>query len=599
MIEVERISVNVRIPSDEVRIIAMQPFIMLDPEAREPFKWAGDLARMQLKAVHRTLDIAQADSADQHTNFTLFPEYSIPGVAGATAINNRITADEWPNESIIIAGVDGLTKNDFIKLRDEIAAQACESNEPESVPDNQWVNCCVIWIKDRDGIVQKWLQPKVRPAWPEMNVSCNDMYQGSKLYVFECQYEPSGYPCRFITMICYDWVASIAGQTVCNEFLLKFEKLMAPNPVQLDWVFVIQHNPAPNHQSFLNGTCQFLTDTNAHPFVERDKAVIVHSNTAVSKSPAHIGEGGFSACVFSPNVQFDCKSCRPSVCMQPKSLRKSDILERCKDIVFREMGECIHSFSVRVPRFITPDATDRTYPLPQACVHAVCESNDPRLSGGQIPASVKWISDSLDNMERLSAITLAGCNLKVTAEVIEPEIVSKIRVLNGHTACNFVNWAACSFSNGNISRNEFQYVNSDIWGEKEFGALKHILHSLTSIGLAYNLDFESALLHGAVIIDEGYVQVVAIHGETHQDCRLHYDKHISSQGPDPVLVIALDSHNLVPTPEEYLKLDETMGKNGMAFIDYQTLINNCRNAADSNTLKEYLDGIIPKYSRII
>ena len=99
----------------------------------------------------------------------------------------------------------------------------------------------------------------------------------------------------------------------------------------------------------------------------------MHVNTAVSKLPSRTGDGGFSACVFSPSAPLDCDGCRPTVCMQPKSLRGSQNLGRCKDVVFREMGECIHVFRVRVPRFITPDATDRTYPLVNAQVHSVAD----------------------------------------------------------------------------------------------------------------------------------------------------------------------------------------------------------------------------------
>ena len=599
MIDVELITINVRMPSDEVRIVAMQPFINFHSTTEEPFRWSNDATNLQLAAIHRTLDIALNSFGGRSVNFTLFPEYAVPGIDGATIINSRISTDEWPNESIIIAGVHGISKDEYRELCDLLSAQVSQSNVPNSVPDDKWVNCCIIWVKDREGIVQKWVQPKVRPAWPEMTVPCNDMFCGTNVYVFECQYGPSGYPCRFVTLICFDWVASIAGTTVCHELLAKLTELRAPNPTPLDWVFVVQHNPGPNHQAFLNCTYQFLTDTNTYPFIERDKAIVVHSNTAVSPSPARTGLGGFSACVFSPSAQLDCNSCRPTVCMQPRLLRKNNTLERCKDIVFREMGECIHAFTVRVPRFVTPDATDRTYPLPLAHVHAVCYSTDPRLSGCQIPAAVKWINDSLDTIERVSAFELVGCPLKVKAEIIEPTIIDAMRLCEGHIASKSVNWAACSFSHKNESRNENHRLNSDFWESEETDAIKHVLHSLTTLGLAYSLEFKSAALHGAIQDDEGFVQVVAIRGDTHEDCRLHYDKFIPKLSTDPVLVIARDRDNLKPTTEEYLKIYETQKEGGLAFLDYQTLISNCRSATDSNTLKEQLHDILPRHNRII
>lgn len=599
MIDVEQITVNVRMPSDEVRIVAMQPFIKLHSTTEEPFRWSDGAARVQLAAIHRTLDIAMDGFGGRSANFTLFPEYAIPGIAGAAAINDRISANEWPDESIIMGGVHGISKDEYRELCDVLTAHVSQPNAPNSLPDNQWVNCCVIWVKDREGVVQKWVQLKVRPAWPEMRVTCNDMFCGSNVYVFECKYEPSGYPCRFVTMICFDWVASVAGSTVCHELLAKLTELRTPNPTPLDWVFVLQHNPGPNHRSFLNSTYQFLTDANTHPFIERDKAIAVHANTAVSPHPARTGLGGFSACVFSPSAQLDCNSCRPTICMQTSSLRESNILERCKDVVFREMGECIHAFTVRVPRFVTPDATDRTFPLPLAHVHAVGYSNDPRLPGGPVPAAVKWVSDSLDGVNRVSATALADCPLKVQAEAIEPAIINAMRISDGHIASDYVNWAACSFSHRNESRDKSRRLNADLWGAPETEALEHVLHSLTSLGLAYGLAAGNAVLHGAMQNDEGFIQVVAIRGDTHQDCRLHYDEHIPHQGTDPVVVIARDRDNLRPTREEYLRIYETAGESGLAFLDYQTLASRCRNSPDNDTLKRHLDDFLPKRRRII
>lgn len=409
----------------------MQPFIRFHSTTEEPFRWSEDSVDGQLTAIRRTLDIAQGSVGGCSANFTLFPEYAIPGIEGASAINDRISAAAWPNESIIIAGVHGISKDEYRDLCDVLAAHVSQSNAPNSILDNQWVNCCVIWVKDHEGVVQTWMQPKVRPAWSEMNVTCNDMFCGTNIFVFEGRYEPTSYPCRFVTLICYDWVASVAGTTVCQELLTKLNQLWVQSQPDLDWVFVVQCNPKPNHPSFLNSTHQFLTDR-TYAFVQRDNAIVIHANTAASPHPTRTGKGGFSACVFSPSAQLDCSDCRPTVCMQPRLLRESDILQRCRDVVFREMGECIHAFTIRVPRFVTPGVTDRTCPLPLAYVYATCDSIDPRLSGRPVPAAVKWVCDSLDGVERLSASSLEGCPLKVKAAAIEPAIINAMRSANGH-----------------------------------------------------------------------------------------------------------------------------------------------------------------------
>jgi hypothetical protein len=599
VINVEQIKVNIHIPRDEVRIVAMQPYIRFDKAVKEPFKWADHMVELQLTGIQRSLNIAQHSFDGRGANFTVFPEYSIPGIAGVEIINRQISANTWPNESVIIAGIHGLSQPEYYDLCNMLHARVSQPNMPNSVPPDQWVNCCVIWIKDESGAILKYVQPKVRPAWPELNVTYYDMFNGTTIYVFEAQYHPSGYPCRFIIFICFDWVASVSGTTICDEVLDSLNKSWNGEPKPLHWVFVIQHNPDPNHPSFLNSTYKFLSDTNSYPFVERDQAIILHANTAVSPIPSKKGQRGYTACVFSPNAQLSCEGCRPTICMQPNRLRGNDILRRCKDIVFREMGECIHVFTLRVPRFVTPDVIDRTLPIPLAHVYAVHDSNDVRLCGSSIPAAVKWINDSLDTVTYISKTALNETIFKESAAGIESKIISDIRKSEGYRASNYVNWATSSFSNGKMYRDENQLKDVDLWGEYEEKALQHILHSLTSLGLVYKLEIIDAILHCALYDDEGFIQVIAILGDTYEDCRIHYDRFIPKSKIDPVLVVARDRDNLTATPKEFLRIDEGNSEHSLKFVDFQTLISICRGSEDSISLKGVLDGFISKNRRII
>lgn len=542
--------------------------------------------------------MAQSGFGGSFANFTLFPEYSIPGIAGAAVIEERVASGGWPNGSVIIAGVDGLTKAEYEDLTTQLNINVSPTNAPNSVPEGQWVNCCLVWVKDQDGHVRRWAQPKIRPAWTEMNVSYHDMFHGSTVYVFECQYTPSGYPCRFVTFVCFDWVASVANTTVCDKLLEQLNARWNGSPSPLHWVFVIQRNEKPNHSSFLSYTQKFLTEVGRYPFVERREAVVLHVNTAATPYPSRNGPGGFSACVFSPIAQFNCTGCRPTVCMQPLTLRGSDILHRarCKDVVFREMGECIHLFKVRVPRFVTPDATDKTYPLTNAQVYSTSEVTDPRLCGGSVPAVVKWLNDSLDCVTSLATTALAGCPLQTQAEAVQPIIISEIRALDGRTAANRVNWATCGKEE---SRNADRQQNADLWDQLETDALEHVIHSLTSLGLASVLDVRNSSLHGTIESDTGFIQVVAIRGETHGDCRRHYDSAIPKLTNDPVLVISQDRKNFKPTTQEYSKFYEPDSTHGLRFLDYQTLVSCCRDAENKDALKRCLDGFLPRDRRII
>lgn len=597
---VEQVTVNIHIPYNEVRVVAMQPFIQLHSTTEEPFRWADHLIATQLNAITRTLDLAQDGFGGRTANFVLFPEYSVPGLDGASLIDNRITNDNWGNESIIIAGIDGLNKDEYSHLCQELTVNVSPENSPSSVPDGQWVNCCITWIKDHVGRVQKWVQPKIQPSWPEMRVTCHDMFCGSNVYVFKGQYT-NDYPCNFFSLICYDWVAAHSGTSVCEEVIKQLNEKWKTNalPEQIHWVFVIQHNPEPNHPLFLNSTYRFLTDPVTYPFVDRTRAVVLHANTAVSLRPARSGPCGFTACIFSPSAQLDCTACRPTVCTHTNRLRGNNNLLRCKDVIFREMGECIHLFKIRVPNFIIPDATDRTFPLLDAEVHGTSEVNDPRLSGRPVPAALKWINDSLDCINPIAIYDLANCPLNTVAESVQLNVISDMRILDGHSAVGYIKWATSSFSRDSDIRSKERQLNADLWDQLEMDALEHVIYSMISLGLTYELDIAGSSMHGTLNSETDFVQIVAIRGESHTDCRRHYDNNIPKHGMDPVLVITRDRNNFKPTVQEYSKIYDVTNENGLRFVDYQSLVTCCREAEDTATLRRCLDEFIPRDRRII
>lgn len=598
MIDVKLVPIDINVPSNFVRMVTMQPFIQID-SSQEPYRWEPAAQKSQMDAIARTLEVASDQSQGPPAKFTIFPEYSLPGSDAVNLVEAKLFSEEWPNETVVIAGVDGLSKSDYADLCQNLDVTIAPQNTPDRVQNNQWVNCCFIWVKDRHGNLQRWIQPKIRPAWPELKLRYSDMFQGSAVYVFECQYTPTRYPCRFLSLLCYDWVGRISDNTVSDEVLQQLNTQWFGNPKPLHWAFVIQYNPKPNHPSFLISTYNFLTDRTQYQFVERDYAAVIHVNTAVSNKPARLGHYAFSACIFSPDANFDCDCCRPTVCMQPASLRGESILSHCKDIVFREMGECIHSFEIRVPRFVKPDATDRSYPMVNAYVHGTGALDDPRLPGTFVPASVKWINDILDIIEKVSETDLNGCPLQVQAEKVEPDIITALRYTEPNIIESKMKLAVTDFSKGDKTRTENILKNPDAWEGNEAEGLVHIMHSLTALGLSYIIDATNSVLHASLDTNNGFIQVVAIKGETHQDCRQHFDSAISVSSPDPIIIITRDHSNLRPTRREVSKIFDTGLEAGLKILDYNSLISMCRDSNDTQELRGTLDGYLPKDRRII
>ena len=127
----------------------------------------------------------------------------------------------------------------------------------------------------------------------------------------------------------------------------------------------------------------------------------------------------------------------------------------------------------------------------------------------------------------------------------------------------------------------------------------HIIHSLTALGLGYIIDPTNSVLHASLDTNNGFVQVVAIRGESHQDCRQHFDSTICVSSPDPIIIITRDHSNLRPTQREFSKIFDTGLETGLKILDYNSLISMCRESDDTEELRGKLDGYFPDDRRII
>lgn len=160
-VEVDLGALGVRLPRGEVAMVVAQPHVVFVPQ--EPFTWAPAERQRALECIDDTLVVSRTcpHGADK-THFTVFPKCTLPGLVGVERITAAMQAVEWPTETIVIGGLDGLTKAQFTELvqRPNTTYDAV-GNCLDRVQAHQWVNCVVIWAKLPTGEVRSWVQPKL------------------------------------------------------------------------------------------------------------------------------------------------------------------------------------------------------------------------------------------------------------------------------------------------------------------------------------------------------------------------------------------------------------------------------------------------------
>lgn len=529
--DVDLTAVHVRLPTHLVGMVVMQPFLDL---TGEPFRCLPDRKPAQLAAIERTLAIARtADHGAERTHFTLIPEYCIPGLEGIARIEAHLRDQSWPTGTIVIGGTDALSREDY--------ATVCEGpdtsvdgarNGPDRVQDGEWINCCVTWVKTGTGQLRRWLQPKLAPAWPEQNITHTRMFRGGSVFLFRCAFE-NGTPCRFFSLLCFDWVGVVGGQTIPQRVLARIHA--QGQEVSLSWVFVPQHNERPSHAAFLTGVAQFFEEANS-PLVFRHRCSVLFLNTAGRKTPGHATTNGCTGLVLSPLSPFDLEGCHPTYSGKPRLLRGSDALGRCKDTLFREKGACIHSFSQNL--LVDLGAGGRTLPLHRAHVHSIAPGvEDPRAPGTYVSACVKWVNDSLDDLPCLSQ-QVHGAALASAIAASHQANVALLRVVESsrlETAIDCATWRA---------RDVQRAPAADDWGGDQTTALAHLTHTLDILRLGgTTLDFARPAVQAAATLRHRDMEVLAVSGPSHEDCFEHVEKRFVLPARRQVLIVTRDPQN--------------------------------------------------------
>jgi len=546
MIKVKEIQLDITLPDDGIGMVIMHPFVELC--YNEPYRWQNDKKDKQIERIIRTLEIAkQSDHGCEKTHFTIFPEYSIPGLKGVQKIQEILESNSWKDETIVSGGVDGLNKGEYFTLCNQDNTEVHDKNKPNNVRDDQWVNCCVTWIKETNSVVKRWIQPKLSPSWPEKNIISKSMFCGSSVYVFEGKFK-NGVCCHFLSLICFDWIGKIDSDEGIWAVLSKVNNCWKYKK-DINFVFVLQYNPEPNHHDFLENARNYFEKRSAYPFVIRDNSVIVFANTAGGPLPGKYRNYGYSCLISSPVAPYDCNGCPPTFALMTQKLRGTDSLGRCKEGLFREMGACLHSFKFRLPQFVILGPADRCLPIDEAVVHAIDDGiDDPRIPSRPVPASVKWTNDKLD-----TSIPLLDDErvhpLKDNIAKAHRDVSEKIRKQADGFLRRYIIMASCEIEKEKDKWIEIggrKICNVDNWGENEGQNLETVVYSLSIMKVCKPLKVEDSRAHATLVIQDKVIDVIIVSGKTHEECFKYAKDKYSGSGQRFVVVVTNNGRSSLP-----------------------------------------------------
>jgi hypothetical protein len=592
VIEVNLGELGVRLPRDQVGIVIAQPHVSFVGDG--PFAISPATVQQALDGIDETLNVARmCKHGSDKTHFTIFPECTLPGLRGIDLVTETITRDSWPTETIVIGGVDGLTRVQLQELlRRPNTIYDTAGNSIERIGADQWLNCCLTWVKLPTGVVQCYVQPKLAPAWIELDLNYDSMYQGRSIYLFKGVHADCAVPYRFATLLCFDWIGVSNGRRMWQWLLKGIDDVAAPigAVMPLTWLFVAQCNPAPSHASFMSQVGQFF-DSMQYPNVNRANTCLVMANVAGKPTPGRVEKYGRSAVIFTPD-RFVRPGCMPTYGNGGESQRAGSPLENFIDAVFREGGSCIHSFTVLNPDVLPRGSAGKRVALLNPTVHPFAVTSDPRVPAASVSAVVKWVNDEIDDEanslgKKYHAVPLAG-----PTGIAHKNSVDALRTLSANALSTTV-VTACPGTNA---------ANPDIWKDRESKAVAHVLDTFSILEVAqYRPTFHGQGAQATVKKADVSLEVVAVFGKSHEECDRHVmEKSLPHRGQ--LLLVSRDEDNtrwnsrlgtiFDQAADTSAERDFTDPRSAVIHIGYQQVLDAYLAAAEQSDLEGVIDAAL-------
>lgn len=218
---------------------------VIDPEE----KWA---------MVRRVLEmVAKGEDQLDRASFLVFPEASIP-LRYREAILDLLQRDRRRN-TVTVLGFEHVNLRQYRQLLaeyrpDNEEAYHLVAEDARGGESERPVNWCLVAVKDDAGQLRCLLEAKTHPFFGEEFLDQpHDLYRGRYLYLFRSTLAPF----NFIVLICLDYIYRDHQGSNILSIIQKANDIFYRERQQLDLLTVIQCNPKPDHQVFLDTAVGF------------------------------------------------------------------------------------------------------------------------------------------------------------------------------------------------------------------------------------------------------------------------------------------------------------------------------------------------------
>jgi hypothetical protein len=542
-LEIQRVELNDLTidAAQKLGLVIVQPEYNLISDGAVPFQIAETHRTAQIEIIERAFKIRAGESQDRDlpVPFVLFPEASIPldDPAGLDCLRQQM--ENIDQDVVFIGGLEGLSPQQ---------AQDLSNRFPSSGPAfdlsftaGAFVNVCVIAIKPANGILRWYFQSKIRPSQWEQS---RNMAHGRRILYFVAP------RVAFFCEICFDHIAAQGGEHLNTVLCRQLGAATQPNAASLDFIFVPQNHPVPDHPSARENTAILLNyqdrllNNNFATVVVVNRAATATTLTEYGRSGFHYREGRWRISTSD---------------LGPKGYSLRD-LDGVTSAIFRRRAEAIHVATLVPPTQNTGYSGNARFPLENPRSHLLKDECDPWcacLIGQNCPTG-KFLE--CDCLPCILSDTLAGDlprtdgkqRWKGYSEIQSKVLMARYAELRG-SLLGMGSERARQLTSLLLGMHEEKSINPDLWSIQHAEALVEFIAAMTVLAELGPLDINTPPLWSARVPDQ--IAIVLLDGleRTHHWTFMVDWYHKTYNGEyykpefrrNPVLLVALRSRGSV------------------------------------------------------
>lgn len=345
-LEIQRVELNDLVidAAQKLGLVIVQPEYNLVSDGAVPFQIVESDRKRQIELIERAFQIRASESQDRDlpVPFVLFPEASIPldDPGGLDCLRQQM--ENIDDDVIFIGGLEGLSPQQAQELGKRFPSSAPAFDL--SFTAGAFVNVCVIAIKPANGTLRWYFQAKIRPSqWEQPR----NMAHGKRILYFVAS------RVAFLCEICFDHIAAQGVEHLNTVLCKELGAATQPNAASLDFIFVPQNHPTPDHPSARENTSILLNredrllNNNFATVVVVNRAATATALTEYGRSGFHYREGRWR--ISKSDVG-------------PKGYSLRD-LDGVTSAIFRRRAEAIHAATLVPPTHNTGDSGNPRFPL--------------------------------------------------------------------------------------------------------------------------------------------------------------------------------------------------------------------------------------------